>query len=209
MALKVIGTGFGRTGTESMRAALEILGFGPCHHMNALTGNTEHRDQWRRIACGAETDLDTVLAGYGACVDWPSAYYWPHLVRAHPEAKVILTWRSPESWWTSFSRTILPVLLNSTETEASHPGSQLLPLRVFGGLPLTRETCIAAYQANATRVRAEIATDRLLVHALGDGWEPLCEFLGVPIPDMPYPRSNDTSSFNRPPSQPWRASRKQ
>lgn len=194
--LKIIGTGFGRTGTDSMREALNILGFGPCHHMRELMRNEEHKLAWRRLATGEETDFETVLRDYGSCVDWPSAYYWPHLVRAYPDAKVLLTWRSAESWWTSFENTILKAMQNSTETEETAPGSSLLTLRAFGGRPLTRENCIAMYEANVTRVQAEVPAHRLLVHKLGDGWEPLCQFLGVAVPDEPYPRSNSTSQFN-------------
>jgi hypothetical protein len=102
MSLEVIGTGFGRTGTDSMRRALEVLGFEPCHHMRVLLRDPEQKRQWRAVAAGTPPDWNRLLDGYQACVDWPSAAYWPQLVEAFPEAKVILTWRSAESWWASF-----------------------------------------------------------------------------------------------------------
>lgn len=193
--LQIIDTGFGRTGTDSMREALNMLGVGPCHHMRELLADPDHRAAWRRIACGQETDFEAVLGGYGACVDWPSAYYWPHLIRAYPQAKVLLTWRTPESWWASFEKTILKVLEGDTETEADAPGSQLLSLRVFGGHPITRETAIAVYETNVTRVKAEVPPERLLIHSLGDGWDPPCAFLGLPVPEVPYPRTNSMDDF--------------
>ncbi|WP_127902391.1 sulfotransferase family protein [Solirhodobacter olei] len=197
MALRVIGTGFGRTGTTSMRTALEILGFGPCHHFIALRDNPEHRHQWRKIATGAVPDWNQLFEGYASCVDWPSAHYWPQLIEAFPDARVILTWRSAESWWASFERTILKVVLADTETEESAPGSQLISLRVFGGLPADREHCMAVYEANVAAVKEQVPADRLLVHCLGDGWEPLCAHLRVPVPDIPYPSMNDADEFRR------------
>jgi hypothetical protein len=106
MTLGVIGAGFGRTGTDSMREALEILGFAPCHHMRELIKDPEQKRLWRAIAAGAPPDWELVLGKYRACLDWPSAYYWPQLVEAFPEAKVLLTWRSAESWWASYEKTI-------------------------------------------------------------------------------------------------------
>lgn len=195
MALKVIGTGFGRTGTDSMREALNILGFGPCHHMRELIADKSHKQNWRDVAAGSPPDWNQLLGNYTSCVDWPSAYYWPQLIDAFPDARVLLTWRSAQSWWSSFEKTILPVLLADTETEASAPGSQLVSQRVFGGTPDDREHCIAIYEANVAAVKAQVPPERLLVHTLGDGWEPLCAHLGVPVPEVPYPSSNNSAAF--------------
>lgn len=195
--LRVIGTGFGRTGTDSMRAALEILGFGPCHHMRALLEDNDHKMAWRRFIAGGPAGLDVVLKGYQSCVDWPSAHYWPQLVQDFPDAKVLLTWRSADSWWNSFSKTILPALEADTETEETAPGSQLIKGRVFGDHPLTRDDCIATYEANVAKVKATVPAERLLVYKIGDGWEPLCAHLGVPVPDQPFPRSNSTAEFQK------------
>ncbi len=195
--LKVIGTGFGRTGTDSMREALNILGFGPCHHMRELLKDTEHKLAWRRVAAGEPPDWNALLGAYRSCIDWPSAYYWPELIEAFPEAKVLLTWRDAESWWKSFSKTILPIIQADTETEESAPGSQFLSLRVFGGKDLTEEHCIAVYKANVAEVKAKVPAERLLVYPIGSGWQPLCAFLGVDIPDQPYPNANNTAEFQR------------
>ncbi len=197
MAIEIIGPAFGRTGTDSMRAALELIGFGPCHHQREVIRHPETRQLWRDLAAGkVAADWDRLLGGYRSCLDWPSAYYWPQLIEAFPEAKVVLTWRSAESWWQSYEKTILQVIQADTETEESAPGSQLVSLRVFGGRPADREHCMAVYEANVARVKATVAPERLLVHKIGDGWEPLCAFLGVPVPDVPYPNVNSATDFH-------------
>ena len=195
MSLKVIGTGFGRTGTDSMREAIEILDFGPCHHMRELIKDPEHERLWRSVVAGATPDWDLLLGGYASCVDWPSAYYWPQLVEAFPQARVILTWRTAESWWASFEKTLLPRILSFTETEAMPKSSELIGPRVFHDRPDDRAHCIAVYEANVAAVKEHVPAERLLVHRLGDGWGPLCAHLGVPVPDIPYPSSNSTSAF--------------
>ena len=110
---------------------------------------------------------------------------------------MLLTWRTAESWWTSFERTILKAIEADTETEETAPGSQLLTLRVFGGRPMDRDHCMAVYEANVAAVKAQVPADRLLIHKLGDGWEPLCAHLGVPVPDQPYPRGNTPEDFHQ------------
>jgi hypothetical protein len=195
MPLKVVGTGFGRTGTDSMREALNVLGFGPCHHMGEVNGSDEQKRLWRALARGENAGWETLFAGYQSCVDWPSAHYWPNLVQAYPDAKVILTYRSPESWWESFEKTLVQGIAQSTDMASL--GIALVRDQVFGGRPGDRAHAIAKYEANVAAVKATIPPSRLLVHNLGDGWEPLCEHLGVPVPATPYPSRNSTADFNR------------
>ncbi len=194
MALQVIGTGFGRTGTDSMREALGILGFGPCHHMFEIFASDHQRALWRALAGGAAPDWDALFDGFQSCVDWPSAAYWPELVDAFPEAKVILTWRDAESWWNSFSKTILPNIQYS-EDKASL-GWALIHQQVFSGRPHDKEHAIAVYEANVAKVKAAVPPGRLLVYEIGSGWGPLCAHLGVPVPETPYPLRNSTREFN-------------
>ena len=193
MTLKVIGTGFGRTGTDSMREALTMLGFGPCHHMFEVIGNPEQKARWRAMVAGGPKDWKSLFEGYAACVDWPSAHYWRELVQAYPEAKVILTWRSAESWWDSFAKTILQGI--STNDDPASIGKALIERQIFGGRIADREHALAVYRANVDAVLAEVPPGRLLVHRLGDGWAPLCAHLGVPVPDAPYPHGNTTEAF--------------
>jgi hypothetical protein len=193
MALRVIGTGFGRTGTDSMREALTILGLGPCHHMLEVMANEDQKQLWRALAKGGTPDWEALFAGFVSCVDWPSAFYWRELIKIYPKARVILTYRTSESWWASFEKTILPVVKNSTDPDSL--GVALIARQVFGGRPDDRENAIAAYEANVRDVLATVPKERLLVHNLGDGWEPLCRLLGVPVPDVPYPSRNSASEF--------------
>jgi hypothetical protein len=193
MPLRVIGTGFGRTGTDSMREALDVLGFGPCHHMSAVNRDPEQKRLWRALAKGAPPDWDQLFAGYASCVDFPSAWYWRELIRTYPEARVILTWRSPESWWESYAKTIAG--FTGAGVDPDSLGVALVAAQVFDGRPLDRDHVLAVYEAHVAEVKATVPADRLLVHALGDGWEPLCAHLGVPVPDRPYPRRNSTEEF--------------
>ncbi|TPI42030.1 sulfotransferase family protein [Mesorhizobium sp. B3-1-9] len=193
MSLKVIGTGFGRTGTDSMREALTMLGFGPCHHMSEVMAREEQKALWRALAKGAAPDWDRLFAGYKSCVDWPSAHYWRELIEIYPQARVILTWRSPESWWESFEKTLLPAIAGSTDHDSL--GISLVSKQVFDGRPQDRAHAIAIYRDNVEAVLSTVPAERLLVHKLGDGWAPLCAHLGIPVPDEPYPSRNSTQEF--------------
>ena len=110
MALSVIGAGFGRTGTESIKLALEQLGVGPCHHMKEVVVSPEQIEMWTDIAYGADPDWERAFAGFHSAIDWPSAFYWRELSEVYPEARVILTLRDADSWYKSFSNTILRYL---------------------------------------------------------------------------------------------------
>ncbi len=187
MALEVIGTGFGRTGTESIRFALEKLGFAPCHHMRQVYADDEQMRRWHEVIVGGGVpDWERLFEGYRAAVDWPSVQYWHVLIDAYPDAKVILTLRTAESWWKSYERTLARVVAPLPPDDLAR---RMMDIS-FGGKPLDREVAIAAYEANVRAVRQTVPAGRLLVHELGDGWEPLCAHLGVPVPDVPYPRGN-------------------
>ena len=208
MALSVIGAGFGRTGTESMKLALEMLGLGPCHHMKEVLADPTRLARWRSIAQGAEgaqgsegaegtesaePDWDEVFAGYRSTVDWPGAYFWRALARHYPDAKILLTVRSAESWYASMENTILATLRASTDPASI--GRKLIGEQVFGGRLDDRYRIIAAFEKNTADVEAAFPPEQLLTYQLGDGWAPLCRFLGKPTPATPYPRSNSTAEF--------------
>jgi hypothetical protein len=193
MGLSVIGAGFGRTGTDSMRLALNMLGFGPCHHMREVMANPEQLRLWRWAARGDPPDWEEAFAGYRSALDWPAAFYWRELSRHYPDARILLTLRSAESWYESMAQTIFPVIKSSTEPDSL--GVRLIGERVFGNRIDDRAHAIAVYEKNNADVREAFGPDRLLVHQLGDGWEPLCAFLGTPIPEAPYPRVNSPTEF--------------
>jgi hypothetical protein len=189
----VIGAGFGRTGTDSMREALTILGLGPCHHMFEVNAHEEQKRLWRAFVRGEPVAWDDLLAGYASCVDWPTAHYWRELAALHPHAKVVLTYRNAQDWWSSFEKTLLPAIQSSTDPESL--GIALVRDRVFGGRPQDRDHAIAVYERNVRAVMEEIAPDRRLVHQPEDGWAPLCAFLGRPVPSQPYPSRNSSAAF--------------
>lgn len=193
MALRVIGAGFGRTGTDSMRWALNMLGFGPTHHMFEVVEHPRQKELWRALAKGATPDWERLFAGYHACVDWPSAHYWRDLILVYPDAKVLLTWRTPESWWSSFERTILPMIAAGDDPDSL--GRTLIERQTFGGRMEDRDHAIATYNAHNDAVIATVPADRLLVYKLGDGWKPLCAHLGVAEPNEPYPHRNPAAEF--------------
>lgn len=200
MGLKIIGSGFGRTGTMSTKLALEHLGYGPCHHMVEVMGNPAQPAHWAAFADGAGVDWSRVFDGYTSQVDFPGAAVWHELSNAFPGAKVIHTERPEEDWWASHSATIgkffavrerLP--LPPHIAAIFETMDRLLIKGVFGGFD--RECCIAAYRRNNQKVRATIPAERLLVFNPADGWEPLCRFLGVPVPATAFPRSNARDEF--------------
>jgi hypothetical protein len=194
MPLSVIGAGFGRTGTESMKLALEMLGLGPCHHMKEVLGDPEQTALWRGIAAGEPPDWEAAFAGYNAAVDWPSAFFWRELADVYPDAKILLTVRSPESWHASMDKTIFRTLRNSTDPDSL--GVKLVAEGVFDGRLDDPAHAIATYKRNNAEVEAAFPSERLLTYHLGDGWEPLCRFHGKPLPKAPYPRSNSAEEFN-------------
>lgn len=192
MTLEVIGTGLGRTGTESMRFALEELGFDPCHHMRQVYTDDGQMRLWAEVAvAGRSPRWEALFEGFRAAVDWPSVLYWRELVQVYPQAKVVLTYRSPESWWRSYEKT----LLNVVKDLPSHDLTRRLLEQSFEGRPLDREHCIRTYEAHVREVIDTVPAERLLVHNLGDGWGPLCDHLGVPVPKKPYPRTNAGAVF--------------
>ncbi len=194
MALVVIGAGFGRTGTESMKLAIELLGVGPCHHMREVLANPAQLKLWRSVAQGERPGWDDVFADYNSAVDWPAAYFWRELSEYYPDAKILLTVRSAESWYESMANTIFKTLKASTDPDSI--GLKLIAERVFGGRLDDRADAIDVYEKNTADVQAAVTPERLLTYNIGDGWEPLCRFLGKPVPDTPFPRSNSTEEFN-------------
>ena len=194
MALSVIGAGFGRTGTESMKLALEALGMGPCHHMKEVLSNPDQIALWRSVAGGRLPDWDEAFAGYNSTVDWPGTYFWRELSAVYPDAKIVLTVRSAESWYASMEKTILKVLKASTVPDSV--GSKLIGQGVLGGRLDDRAHIIAMFEKNTADVQAAFGGERLLTYTIGDGWEPLCRFLGQPVPDTPFPHTNSADEFH-------------
>jgi hypothetical protein len=197
MPLSVIGAGFGRTGTMSLKLALDKLGFGPCYHMVEVFKNPKAPGYWEAAADGKQVDWEEVFAGYCSTVDWPSATFYKELADAYPEAKVILTVRDPEEWFTSTQATIFSRHIRD-DTEDDW---QRMVLKVIGDLFERRMTdkakLIEVYERHNQEVRRTIPSERLLVYEIADGWGPLCRFLDVEVPNESMPKVNSTDEFRQ------------
>jgi Sulfotransferase domain len=201
MALKVIGSGFGRTGTMSTKTALEQLGFGPCHHMIEVIGNPAQPAHWKAVASGKKADWAEIFSGYNSQVDWPGAAVWRETSIAFPDAKVVHTERPEGEWWNSFSVTIGKFFTLAPSMPLPPEIAEIIKTMydwfikdTFEDL-LDRDSTITAYRANNQKVRDTIPAERLLVFNVAEGWGPLCRFLQVPEPETPFPRSHPRDEF--------------
>ena len=201
MALEIVGAGFGRTGTLSLKYALEQIGFDKCYHMLEVGNYPDHRDQWSAARRGEAVDWDALFEGFKASVDWPACDFWQELAEHYPESKVLLSVRDPERWYASIRNTIhLSTSSGLTaEDEAERERAKWANWFIwetdFGDRMEDKDHVIGVYEAHIAKVQAAIPSDRLLVYETGSGWEPLCEFLGVPVPGDPYPHVNTTEEF--------------
>ncbi len=195
MALEVIGAGFGRTGTYSLKLALEQLGFGPCYHMAEVFERPAAFAMWEAVADGRSRDWETIFAGFRSTVDWPSATYYKLQAEAYPKAKVILSLRDPEAWFDSTQATIFARDWNQEKPNDFERMITKTVGRLFDLKMHDRETLLGVYERHNAEVKATIAPDRLLVWDAVQGWAPLCTFLGVPEPPTPMPHANSTQEF--------------
>jgi hypothetical protein len=192
MTLKVIGAGLGRTGTLSLKLALEHLGFGKCYHMSEMLSQIRnHLPLWIETAKG-NPQWDTIFAGYQSTTDYPGCMFWRELVAKYPEAKVILSTRDAERWFESGAATVFSDP-HRARFEGNPMMAEFFKLTVFDDLEDRvgdREKMVEYFNNWNRAVIDEVPAEKLLVHRSSDGWEPLCEFLGVPVPPEPYPRVN-------------------
>jgi hypothetical protein len=211
MPLKVIGAGFGRTGTESLKAALEELGFGRCDHMFELIRSTWRVEHLEALERGQPANLEALFEGFQSAVDFPFALYYRQFMAAYPDAKVILTLRDADAWYESARKTILRgippgalplarVLGLFSRNARGFPAwwsyvNGALFQRFFEGRAKDRAFMIDRFNRWNDEVQATVPKERLLVFQVQEGWAPLCEFLGAEVPKRPFPRSNDGGSF--------------
>jgi hypothetical protein len=202
MTLRLLGAGFGRTGTKSTKFALEMLGWGPCHHMHEIRDHPEQLPYWNSAARGEQMDWDRVFKGYTSQIDWPGARYWRQLVDHFPAAKVLLNYRDPDDWYHSLRQTILPTAtIGRTADPNPHTRAmaemlyQTVHQQVFDGRGDERDHAISVYRDHIREVETTVPADRLLTFDVKDGWQPLCAFLGEPIPDEPFPHTNTKDEF--------------
>jgi hypothetical protein len=197
--MQVIGAGVGRTGTYSLKLAINRLGLGPCHHMEEVLHNRPAQLPLWEAALDGRADWSAIYDGYGSAVDWPTAGFFRELNEAFPEARFVLTVRSPESWAASFSETIYKLLAGRDEAPDDMKRWLDMATNVIEmtGFPpgLDVDGLEERFVAHNEAVRATIPEDRLLVFQVKEGWGPLCDFLGHDVPDEPFPRTNDRAEF--------------
>ncbi len=213
--MEVIGAGFGRTGTTSLKAALETLGIGPAYHMTEAFTRPEHVRFWEAARRGERVDWEEFFSGYGVAVDWPSCAFYAELMEAFPEAALILTVRDPERWYESTRNTIygirklsagpLPTRLALSLAGLFAPGVTGM-VRLADGIVWKgtfddgfedKAHAIETFGRHNEEVRRRVPPGRLLVYDVKEGWGPLCDFLGVGAPDAPFPHLNDTNEMRR------------
>jgi len=206
--MQVIGAGFGRTGTLTLKAALEELGVGPCYHMvEVLWGDTGRLPLWQAAANGEEVDWKAVFEGFESTVDWPGCTFWEPLMEVFPDAKVLLTVRDPESWYESARNTIYASLIAGQKgelkegdeeppsPEAFQMISALIWQGTFHGKFEDRAYAIEMFDKHIAEVKSKVPPERLVVHEVKEGWKPLAQMLGVPEPQTEFPRLNDKVAF--------------
>ena len=209
--MKLIGAGLPRTGTLSQKVALEMLGLAPCYHMVNVLADLEQVQQWRRALEG-DRQWDEIFEDSQATVDWPGSYFYAELVEAYPDAKVLLSVRDAEGWersmrdtiWGMFYDDILIRDLSSARVRVDDEWRAFIELMqemwkrsglIDNGADTTPESMRAAMERFNQGVQDTVPADRLLVWSVGDGWEPLCDFLELPVPDTPFPHLNDSKVF--------------
>jgi Sulfotransferase domain len=205
MSIKVIGAGFGRTGTLSLKTALEELGFIKCYHMMDVLAHLEDAAVWDNAARGDSVDWESLFRGYQATVDWPGCAVYEQLLRQYPGAKVILTVRDPDRWYESARQTIylarhlFPSYLRILRPAFRRFGVMLDRLvwqGTFHGRFEDKPFAIDVFNRHTAQVRQSVPPGQLLVYEVREGWEPLCKFLEVPVPDgKPFPHLNDAAEF--------------
>lgn len=212
--LKVIGAGLGRTGTESLKQALELLGFGACYHMFELTmKHPEHLPEWEKLVAGEKPNYEFLFDGYQSTADFPACMFYREFMAQYPQAKVILTVRDADKWYDSAVKTIFrgvpaPILmlgrlmsLFSKKVRASLPtipfANEVVNNRFFEGRTSDREHTKAIFNAWNEKVKRTVPPDRLLVFEVREGWEPLCRFLNIPVPAAPFPHANKSDAFEK------------
>ena len=197
----VVGAGLGRTGTHSLKLALERLLERPCYHMLEVFERQPDVAVWQAAVDGEAVDWGGLLADYGATVDWPACAFWREIGAAGEDPWILLSTRSSDdAWWTSFEATIAAGL--QKPVPADRPDWAERRKMVVALLDETftpgwrgRDEAVSAYRRHNEAVRAEVPEARLIEWQPHDGWRPICDALGVPVPAEPFPRTNTMAEF--------------
>ncbi len=209
--MKLIGAGLPRTGTLTQKIALEMLGLGPTYHMVNVLADLDQAGLWERALDG-EGPWTKIFAGYDSTVDWPGSYFWEELIDVYPDARVLLSVRDPEQWERSMRQTVwalrngdsLVRLLSDAQAHVNPRWQGFVKMidrlawtgrGTFAAGHETPAQLIEGMERHNEAVRRRVPSERLLVWSVTEGWEPLCEFLGIPVPEAPFPHVNDSVEF--------------
>jgi hypothetical protein len=199
MGLQVVGAGLGRTGTHSLQLALQQLLGGRCYHMIEVFGRPDDIEVWHRAVNGDQPDWTAFLADYVATVDWPACSFWREISAANPDAVVLLSSRDTDGWWKSAINTIFAVgdrpPTGDPQFDAQRAMAHDMFVNTFTPNWQDETEAKRAYEAHNADVRASVPAGRLIDYQPGDGWEPICDKLGLPIPTEPFPHVNTTEEF--------------
>ena len=204
--MKVFGAGFGRTGTMSLKIALEKLGTGPCYHMREVITHPSHIKLWYDISLGEDPNWNRLFSGFNSAVDFPVCLFYEQLINKFPDAKFILTLRDFDTWYISTANTIykVPSILPDWFKGVVYPIRIFIAMQVnliwvglFKNNFSDRESTKLIYYEHIESVKKIIPTDKLLIYNVKEGWGPLCEFLDVEVPGIPFPKVNDTAEMLR------------
>jgi hypothetical protein len=197
--VSVVGAGVGRTGTHSLKLALEQLLGGACYHMVEVFEHLDHVPTWTAAMKGERVDWEPVLGSYSAVVDWPGAGCWDAIAEAYPDAMVLLsTRRDAEQWWTSANATIFAGMRSGGPPDPAMDGWRAMTVAMMNRFDVNwsdHDAAVAAYERHNEAVRNSVPAGRLIEWQPTDGWAPLCSALGVPEPDAPFPHSNTTEEW--------------
>jgi len=207
--MKVIGVGFGRSGTMSIKHALEELGAGPCFHMIDLIRNPEMVEPWHDAAVKGEKDWDAMLDGYQATIDWPGCSFWEELIELYPDAKVLLNYRDFDGFYKSCKNTIYAIREAGQKGElspdANRPPPSPMLMQVIGELIWKKDFqgkfedeqwMRQMYEDRIETIKERVPAERLTTFELGvDGWQTIADMLGVEAPEGEFPHLHDTDEF--------------
>lgn len=204
--MKVIGSGFGRTGTASLKGALEYLGFGPCYHMFEIIAKPERGAEWTRAVNGEDVDWKQVFDGFDSTLDYPGCLFYEQLLETFPDAKVVHTVRDPERWYESTYNTIYqyakdvpddPKFRTDDEFGKFVPTiKKLMWDGFFHGRFEDKDYTLQRFADHTENIKRTVPADKLLVYQVSDGWQPLCDFLGVDVPDEEFPHINESAQLS-------------
>jgi hypothetical protein len=196
MGLRVVGAGLGRTGTASLKVALEQLLGAPCYHMLEVFHRPDDVRFWTEAGHRRTTpDWNAFFSGYAAAVDWPPAPFWEEIAEANPDAIILLSTRDAQKWWESASQTIFVPGSGPPVPGFKEMLDALMGEHRFVKDRTNKDEVIAAFERHNANVRAKAPKHRLVEWTASDGWDPICKALDLPVPSTPFPKTNTREEF--------------